>query len=529
MSIFTRTVACTLHNRSKHALMLDNAELIRGDFTSAPPAMIEAGASGEWATTSAGFMTGTEGLIAYTLDRPDARFIVSWSNPFIGDNTFTQRYEPGATAPQDEHIVPFDPMFPEGAPVTGYDRRIERVEQLRDDEEVSVTFRLDLEEHDADDNADDDADDDDDAETASPKSDETKVVQNHGGNYSTVRDGSDGFRKTVYVGLNVNMGTMEVNALYRLTAGCPTVPGKKLMPAVTALKLGDVFEWRTKTTEFSPLDAPAEEFWGRLKKLPPHAQKLLADDEKAGPPLFVNTDKKRVSRDLHSPSRRGVRASIAELFAAVEAEVTTLTTSVTVRMHPMARLVLSGHHWPSGDYFPDTPIDRRDYTDNSLCVGRGVIWGDQSAPPQEFTRVLDFFRDLGVIARAFPVAAAQVEDLHLSACGTGIHAGTPFNVKANSDGTLPLDPWRILDDPKLLRIFPNLRTVWACQGISGLCSQQLEEWAKALKHAQPEHELVRVAREMSKPAPNGIIRERRPEPLRVIVWTRQGDAMQPNP
>ena len=526
MSIFTRTVACTLHNQSKHALILDNAELIRGEFTSAPPAMIAAGTSGEWATTSAGFMTGTEGLIAYTLDRPDARFIVSWSNPFIGDNTFTQRYEPGATAPKDEHIVPFDPMFPEGAPVTGYDRRTERVEQLRDDEEVSVTFRLDLEEHDAD----DDADDDDDAETASPKSDETKVVQNHAGNYSTVRDGSDGFRKTVYVGLNVNMGTPEVNVLLgRLTAGCPSVPGMKLMPAVTALKLGEAPVSRAKTTEFSPLDAPAEHFWGRLKKLPPHAQKLLEEDEKAGPPLGVNVSNERVSLHLHSPSRRLVRASIAELFAAVEAEVTTLKTTETVRMHPMARLVLSGHHFPDRSFFPDTPRGIQAFADNSLCVGRGVIWGEDQGVDYRFARVLDFFRDLGVIARAFPVAAAQVEDLHFSACDTGIHAGTPVDVRANPDGTLPLHPWRILDDPKLLRIFPNLRTVWACQNTSALCNLQLDEWAKALKHAKPEDELVRVAQGMSKRAPNAFIHEWRPEPLLVIVWTRQGNAMRPNP
>jgi hypothetical protein len=96
----SRSVKCTLFNNSPYTLQLKQSELKHGIWsqgvggTQTPTPTISAAAIGTWASESNGFMTGTEGWALFEVLGDGSMFEVSWDNPFIGKNSYTQTRRP---------------------------------------------------------------------------------------------------------------------------------------------------------------------------------------------------------------------------------------------------------------------------------------------------------------------------------------------------------------------------------------------------------------------------------------------------
>lgn len=92
MSGFIRSVRCTVVNSSSHALVRKSdpeQEHKHGSYDEPkPPARVEPGATATWNTSTAGLFTGTEGTVTFAVEGTSGAWLVSWDNPFIGDNTF---------------------------------------------------------------------------------------------------------------------------------------------------------------------------------------------------------------------------------------------------------------------------------------------------------------------------------------------------------------------------------------------------------------------------------------------------------
>src|SRR5512132_3150589 len=92
----SRSVYCTLINKSEHRLRSSNRKLSHGELNPDLPGTVEvaAGGSCSWSAESCWFMTGTEGWIVFEVLGADAMFEVGWDNPFIGANKFYQTFRP---------------------------------------------------------------------------------------------------------------------------------------------------------------------------------------------------------------------------------------------------------------------------------------------------------------------------------------------------------------------------------------------------------------------------------------------------
>ncbi len=203
------------------------------------------------------------------------------------------------------------------------------------------------------------------------------------------------------------------------------------------------------------------------------------------------------------PNRRYLVASLAEIFARVEAELSAPDRDAEVG--PLRRLVLSGHHWPS-------------LTSGAL----DVLWGDKKYGDYTYDWVFTLFGDLHPLKGVFPAAMSQVEDLHISACATGVHDTTDHEP---TEGAWP--EWKMLDDARWLEMFPNLKTAWACEGHSEDCSAQLLEWAKASMVAGAGEALDATAKEFRKKRSRSRLRQGGRDWVYTIVWLRGANGLEP--
>jgi hypothetical protein len=103
---FIRSVVCRVINESEHNLVLSHHALDHGSYDTPPPPGIPPQTSAEWTSSTAGFLTGTEGRASYDIGATGEQLTVYWNNPFVGQNAFTQEY----TGPRDYEA--HDPMAP---------------------------------------------------------------------------------------------------------------------------------------------------------------------------------------------------------------------------------------------------------------------------------------------------------------------------------------------------------------------------------------------------------------------------------
>jgi hypothetical protein len=95
-STAARSAIIHLTNNSPCTLIFDDKTLWHGVWIKGglPPTVIPPGAIGTFGSESSGFMTGTEGDVAYSLEYcPDGRYNnawieVYWDNPYFGANSW---------------------------------------------------------------------------------------------------------------------------------------------------------------------------------------------------------------------------------------------------------------------------------------------------------------------------------------------------------------------------------------------------------------------------------------------------------
>ncbi|MCB9422585.1 MAG: hypothetical protein H6667_22475 [Ardenticatenaceae bacterium] len=87
-----RSVNVSFTNKSDVALILGDTSLLHGEWTTEPPARIEAGQTISWRSESSGVATGTEGTAYYDIEGLGitSRSLFHWDNPFIGSNSYSE-------------------------------------------------------------------------------------------------------------------------------------------------------------------------------------------------------------------------------------------------------------------------------------------------------------------------------------------------------------------------------------------------------------------------------------------------------
>jgi hypothetical protein len=95
---------------------------------------------------------------------------------------------------------------------------------------------------------------------------------------------------------------------------------------------------------------------------------------------------------------------------------------------------------------------------------------------------------------------------------------------------------KMLDDPRWMTMFPNLKTVWACEGHSEDCVTALKVWATESAPPDAANAIDVAAKEFRKKRENKY-RKMRPPPryepsgpsvVQKIVWLRRGQALEPS-
>ncbi len=87
-----RSVNVSFTNKSDVALILGGTSLLHGEWTTEPPARIEAGQTVSWRSESNGVATGTEGTAYYDIDGLGitSRSLFHWDNPYVGSNSYSE-------------------------------------------------------------------------------------------------------------------------------------------------------------------------------------------------------------------------------------------------------------------------------------------------------------------------------------------------------------------------------------------------------------------------------------------------------
>jgi hypothetical protein len=87
-----RSVNVTFTNKTDVALAFAGASLSHGEWTTTPPARIDAGQTVNWESESDGFATGTEGSAAYDVEGlgSASRSVFNWDDPFVGSNSYSE-------------------------------------------------------------------------------------------------------------------------------------------------------------------------------------------------------------------------------------------------------------------------------------------------------------------------------------------------------------------------------------------------------------------------------------------------------
>lgn len=89
-----RSVSVSFTNKSNIVLILGGSSLLHGEWTTEPPARIEAGQTVSWESESNGVATGTEDTAYYDVEglTIGSRSLFHWDNPFIGSNSYSESY-----------------------------------------------------------------------------------------------------------------------------------------------------------------------------------------------------------------------------------------------------------------------------------------------------------------------------------------------------------------------------------------------------------------------------------------------------
>ena len=97
-----RSYLIQLTNYTGLALRLDpeKTELIRGQWTDAPPDVIGNSSTAHFGSESDGFMTGTEGQATYASSAGD--FVIYWDNPYVGSDETSVQTPPGYTSTKED-------------------------------------------------------------------------------------------------------------------------------------------------------------------------------------------------------------------------------------------------------------------------------------------------------------------------------------------------------------------------------------------------------------------------------------------
>lgn len=465
MAVMIRSVVCKVVNESGTALVFANEEIAHGSFDSDRPTRVDAGKSAEWKSSTCGFMTGTEGWVAFTVEGTSSTFTVTWDNPFIGDNTFQQ------TCPG---LAGYRPATP-----TGQDPETQEAlseEDLRENDDVLVTYTF--------------------ATTPAqsqdappvppgdqPNNQDPKPTEVQPGKPVLVRDADVANRKLVFIGVNDPQANSEAAAL---EARVPKVDAKDRMAAFTGATPGDApafyRDWGQKADE---------EWIATITTLQPGQDKALLDCLLNAPnesPVASTSD----SRKKQNFKRFEIRA-FAKILAAVEAEVRLIEADeakgIKPDAAPMKRLVISAHHRPrSRDYWIGWF-----YSYNYLYI---------------------HMDDIAALGRVFPKAMAQVEDILVGACNSAHWKEKP----------VPMNTWEII--PRFLSICPNVQTVWGYDATgpsSTAASDDFAAWETASRKSNAKEDIVKAAhdRRFLKSGGKPI------EGFHSIVWVLEGGSLKP--
>jgi hypothetical protein len=125
MAFMIRSVTCIVDNQTDHALVLSSNKDVHGSLDTPIPPSIQAHSKGTFKSSTAGFMTGTEGWAVFEIKGAEVMFEVNWNNPFIGDNAFERALRPL-----------------EGGDVARFEALPAAGEDLQDADDVVVTFTL---------------------------------------------------------------------------------------------------------------------------------------------------------------------------------------------------------------------------------------------------------------------------------------------------------------------------------------------------------------------------------------------------
>ncbi len=395
-----RSVTCIVKNESKqHNLVLCEAALDHGIWSASPPPdRIPFGTETTWGAESDGFMTGTEGHATYSVGDTGAELVIYWDNPFVGANTFTQalhapKPDGGAGVPD---YAPFDPMRPDT--LAPRFTSTEQAPPLDKGDQVSVTYRFAQAESEP-----------VEAEVPTaqaPPAADTRTVSAPAEASTAVRCPA-GPRKVTFIGCTYFSSYGESRQLARqvddLTAVLPE-------PSIDKWLMDDA-EFKKRTPS---LDTVRDKITALENADDPVSTTLYAK-----PPPKAVTNKPRVLM---------IRA-LAKMLAEVDSDINPKADCLAFK-----RLVISGHHcgaWTD---------DRED-----------VVWGSTAlgAVPDQVLTLFDgdgAHGVLGGLAKIFPKAFLQVEDLCFSACVTG-YLSSPI-------------------PPAMFAMFQNLRTIWAYENES---------------------------------------------------------------
>jgi hypothetical protein len=88
----SRSVTVTFNNNTSQSFVLSNAALQGGAWSQNmyPPRQLAPGQTVTWESESNGFATGTQGIVTYSAQGGAGQAVVSWDDPFSGDNAYTQ-------------------------------------------------------------------------------------------------------------------------------------------------------------------------------------------------------------------------------------------------------------------------------------------------------------------------------------------------------------------------------------------------------------------------------------------------------
>lgn len=429
MAVMIRSVVCRLVNESDRELVMSSEALLHGSYDAPPPGRVAAGSSAEWRSSTCGFMTGTEGRVAFGVAGTEGKFEVYWDNPFIGENSFTQRAV---------DFPPYRPRTPTGQdPETG---EALSAEELRDNDDVTVTYAF--------------------TTSAVPETEAAglgpndvgdprapKTVEVGGGQAVLVRDADVTFRKVLFLGFNEESGGKMVRQAERegaaLAKAVPSYDPEGRTEMVTRISPAGrdacLRQWKNKSVGS----------WADTVPLPSAARRAT----------LVSMVEKLESGHPHC--RYEVRA-FAEYLARSEDELRRMAddTKKGKESHasPFKRLVISAHHAPAQGgvyvelFYGDT--------------GMGLL----------VSELLSF-------TEAFSTAMAQVEDVCLLSCNTGHNRERPV--------VAGLGAWEIV--PDLAKAFSSVQTIWAyeAKGPSGVAAERdLVMWEDASRKASAAEEIV---------------------------------------